>query len=163
MLHKQLKNVRKAVKACGGDVEAAKVESKAEIKTIAKDMRKCQKKATLAETNLLRGTLCNICVNPDNYDAIFTGVDAANLNTESLVMKVKSLDTYETDVAAANACTDTAQAKVKAIIDAQLTALGDKCKAKKTEIDAITGKKLATEKNCKGKAKFGGKSDCTAA
>lgn len=44
----------------------------------------------------MRATLCNICVNPDEYNNVFTGVDEAN-NTDisNLVMKVKSMATYD--------------------------------------------------------------------
>mmetsp|Transcript_9495 Transcript_9495/g.1511 ORF Transcript_9495/g.1511 Transcript_9495/m.1511 type:complete len:110 (+) Transcript_9495:372-701(+) len=103
-IQKTLKGFGALLKKCGGSKGDA-VVGKGEIKTIVKDFRKCQKLALKAELNLMRANLCNICIDPANYDTVYTladdtkPTDAANLDT--MTMKIKSLDTYDTDMAAA--------------------------------------------------------------
>lgn len=59
----------KFAKKCGSDVSEA--DSKDEIKTIMREFKDCQKKATIADVNLMRGTLCSLCVAPSDYATYF--------------------------------------------------------------------------------------------
>jgi len=103
-IQKTLKGFAVKLKSCGG-TKGEGVIGKGDVKAIVKDSRKCQKLALKAELNLMRANLCNICIDPANYDAVYTLVDdtkptiATNLDT--MTMKIKSLDTYDTDMAAA--------------------------------------------------------------